>query len=135
MKAGLIGLGGLIALVLGVVGLEVIASEQGEVVVLTTFDSSGEPHSTRVWVVDLEGHAWLRSGAPTSAWFARIKDNPLVRVERDGNQFTATANTMIDRRGDINAAMRDKYGWADQYIGFLFGRDDAVPLRLDRAGG
>ncbi len=28
--------------------------------------------------------------------------------------------------------MREKYGWADQFIGFLFGRDDAIALRLDK---
>jgi hypothetical protein len=27
--------------------------------------------------------------------------------------------------------MRDKYGWADQLIGLLFGRDDAIPIRLN----
>ena len=50
---------GLIAgLLFLVVGLELIASESGEVVVLVTTDESGQPHETRLWVVD-EG---LRAG-------------------------------------------------------------------------
>lgn len=31
----------------------------------------------------------------------------------------------------INDLMRAKYGWVDEFIGMMFGRDDATPIRLD----
>jgi hypothetical protein len=108
-----------------------VASEQGEVVVVTTFDGSGDAHTTRLWVVDAEGRAWLRSGAPGSAWYLRVSENPLVRVDRGAVKTVASATPVVEKRDEINRLMREKYGWADQFIGALFGRDDAIPLRLD----
>ena len=122
-------LGLLVALFLA----QAIASEQGEVAVLTSFDAAGDGQTTRVWVVDYEGGAWLRSGSPASAWYARISNNPHVKVERGGMEFAASAVAVPDQQKQINQLMADKYGWADQFIGVLFGRDDAIALRLDPA--
>ena len=35
------------------------------------------------------------------------------------------------KRAELNALMREKYGWADAYIGFFISRAEAVPIRLD----
>jgi hypothetical protein len=34
-------------------------------------------------------------------------------------------------RDRLNAHFAAKHGWADGYIGALFGREDATPIRLD----
>ena len=123
--------GGLVAVIVIVFLLQIVASEVGEVVILTTVEPTGEPAETRLWVVDLDGSVWLRSGSPQSGWFVRIVANPLIRVERGGQAYSYRAVFVPERRAEINALMREKYGWGDAYISLLFGREDAVPVRLD----
>jgi hypothetical protein len=129
LLARLLGL--VVALVVLVVGLEMVAAESGEVVVLRTPDDAGRIEETRLWVVDDAGHAWLRSGSPAAGWLARLGARPDVEVVREGNAARFRAVPQPDQRERVNALMHEKYGWADAYIGMLFGRDDAVPIRLD----
>ncbi len=107
-----------------------IASESGEVVVLSTASPDGSTHQTRLWVVEHDGSSWLRSGSPQAGWFARLQCHPEVSVERNGAGFTATAAPDATERTAVNKLMREKYGWADQFIALMFGRDDAIPVRL-----
>ncbi len=130
MKTVLKIFGALVALLLAVIVLEIIASESGEVVVVTTTGADGVEAETRLWVVDHDGSAWLRSGSPASGWYQRMQANPQITVERDGQEFTARIEPLPAMRDAINAEMAEKYGWADAYIGMLFGRDDAIPIRL-----
>lgn len=131
MKIFLRIVGVLVALLLALFVLQLVASESGEVVVLTTEDSAGEPHQTRLWVVDHEGSAWLRAGAEVQAWYQRLLERPEVTVEREGRSAGFTAVPVAAVRPAINELMERKYGWADRFISLLFGREDAVPVRLD----
>ena len=118
-----------LALIMAVaIGVVMAASESGEVVTLTTADGS----ETRLWVVQHDGHLWLRSGNPTAGWFARIKQDAAVTVVAGGEIFTATAVPETASRDVINHLMREKYGVADQIIATMFGREDATPIRLQR---
>ncbi len=130
MKILLRMLGGILGLLLVVGVAQFVASESGEVVVLTTTDAAGASHQTRVWVVDHAGTTWLRAGAEMQAWYGRLLKQPEVEVERGENRQRYTAVPRPGNRELINDLMRDKYGWADQFIGVLFGRDDAIPIRL-----
>lgn len=113
-----------------VMGLQQIAAESGEVVVLTTSGEAGEPQRTRLWVVDHDGQQWLRAGLAQSGWFVRLQADSLIKLERDGvtRAYVAIPDPALE--AEINELMSEKYGWADSYIGFLFGRDGAVPIRL-----
>jgi len=124
-------LGLLLALIVVVVGLELIASESGEVVVLQTNDPAGKPKETRLWVVDEGGKQWLRAGDPQSSWLLDIQRDPIVQVEREGQKAIYSAVPDATSRDRINPLFAEKYGWADAYIAALFGRDDATPIRLD----
>ncbi len=124
-------LGALLTLLVLIVVLEIIASESGEVVVVTSEDAQGTAQETRLWGVDTDGDAWLRSGSPESGWFQRMQQNPNVSVVRNEGTFKAIVYPDVAQREAINALMQEKYGWADTYIGFLFGRDDVIPLRLE----
>jgi hypothetical protein len=124
-------LGALVGLLVVVIGVEMIAAESGEVVVLATRDGAGEVHETRLWVVDHEGRSWLRSGSEAAAWYQRLREQPAVEVERGGIQTAFEAVPVVETRQEINRLMLEKYGWADRYISMLFGREDAVPIRLD----
>lgn len=122
-----IALAALVALGAG----SMVASESGEVVVLRTTDAAGEPHETRLWVVEDGGQAWLRSGSEGAGWFVELRERPDVTVVRDGKPLDVRAVPEVPARERINGLMNEKYGWADSYIGFFFGRDDAVPIRLE----
>jgi hypothetical protein len=126
-----IALAVLVGVLLLVFGVEMIAAESGEVVVVRTRDASGAVHETRLWVVDDEGAAWLRSGSPEAGWFQRLSAEPEIEVVRHDATLPMRAVPVPQARPRINELMLEKYGWADRYIGMLFGRDDSVPVRLD----
>jgi len=111
-------------------GLMMTASESGEVVVLTTTESDGSAHETRLWTVTHDGAQWLRSGSPSSGWYARLLANPDVTVRLGTREFPATAVPNPAATTTINALMNEKYGWADDTIDMMFGRDDAMAIRL-----
>ncbi len=118
-------------LFVGVMGLQMIASESGEVVVLSTRGDGDQAEETRLWVVDHEGHQYLRSGQEQAGWFVRLKAQSRIGLDRNGQRNAYDAVLHVEKRAVINDLMRTKYGWADEFIGFLFGRDDATPIRLD----
>jgi hypothetical protein len=111
--------------------VQMIAAESGEVVEVTTLDSAGAARTTRLWVVDYDGGQWLRAGGGIAGWFGRLSDRPEVEVERAG--ITAHYRAVPDRaqQGAINHLMREKYGWAERYIGFFIPRDGSIPIRLE----
>ena len=123
-------IGLLVVLVVAVFGLSMLASESGEVVVVTTKSATGTPHETRVWVVDDAGQQWIRAGNPKSTWLLAIERDPTVTVQRAGKRAPYTAVPDRESRERINALFAAKYGWADALIGTLFGHQDATPIRL-----
>ena len=120
----------IVVLLLALVGLQMVASESGEVVVVTTTVAEGESTTTRLWIVDMDGVSYLRAGSPMAGWYQRMQADPQINVVRGGEQFSARVEPQPQLRDAINALMRTKYGWADQVIEALYGRDDAIPLRL-----
>jgi hypothetical protein len=131
MKIALRLLGGLVAVFAVAMVVQMIASERGEVAVITTTDASGAQHQTHVWIVDADGHPWIRSGSPKSGWYARLKETPTLELERNGVSTQYTVEAVPTKQAEINQMMRAKYGWADAYIGLFFSRANAVPIRLD----
>ena len=128
LKAGIVVVG---ALLVGFFGLIMFASESGEVVTLTTTNTDGDSKRTRLWVVDHDGTAWLRAGDPASRWLARIQQSESTVVERDGVSASVNASVDESAAGTVNSLMREKYGWADKLIEVVFGRDDAIAIRLE----
>jgi hypothetical protein len=111
----------------------VVLAESGEVVVLETRDAAGA-HETRLWVVDHEGAAWLRTGDPTSPWLARLRANPEVAVTRNGERREHRAVVVDDpvTRERINALVLAKYGWRESVLRAMgMGPDGTTPIRLD----
>ena len=112
-----------------VFGLQVVASETGEVVVLTT--SSGDRQATtRLWVVDHDGAQWLRGGQD-SGWYQRLAAAPAVRLSRGGQTATYLASAEPAMTAQVHALMAAKYGWRDDVISMLVGgRENDVAVRL-----
>ncbi len=109
---------------------QMIASESGEVVVLYTQDKSDEQYSTRLWVVDHEGNAWLRAGSEQAGWYQRLLVLPEIEVLRGSDRRSVVTTPEPAYRDTINQLMAKKYGWRDTYVGMFFSRDDAIPVRL-----
>ncbi len=127
LLGGLVGAAAfLIALIFGV------SEAGGEIVTLETLDAGGQAQETRLWVVDADEHAWLRSGMPTSGWFVRIEANPEVRVTRDGKTASYVAEPVRDpeTRDRIHALMAAKYGWAETLIAASRDGTGSVPVKL-----
>lgn len=121
-----------VMLLVAVVLLQTLASESGEVVVLSYTDVSGEVHETRLWVVDHQGQAWLRSGQATSGWATRLGGDAQVAVTREGQARLYRAVAAPEMATLINELMLKKYGWREQVISLMLGsRDGSLPLRLE----
>lgn len=132
MKIAIRILGLLVALLVVVIGLQVVASETGEVVVITTQDEAGVKSETRLWVVEHEGHRWIRSGGGAAArWYQNVLANPRIEMLRGTTRYYHQAHPVPGMQGTVNDLMNEKYGWADSYIGLVFGRDEAIAIRLD----
>ena len=121
---------GLLGVVLLWWASQMIASETGEVVVVTTTATDGSTHETRLWVVDHDGSAWLRAGGDGAGWYQQMLAVREIELERGEARARYTVQPDVTQRDVINTLMRDKYAWRDAYISFLFSRDDAVPIRL-----
>jgi hypothetical protein len=95
-----------------------VASESGEVVVLKAWDDQKIAHETRLWVVDADGFAWIRTGNPNSSWLGRVRANPEVEVTRGGEtkQFRAVLVTDPTVRDRTNSLVLEKYGLAERYL-------------------
>ncbi len=119
-----------ILVILAWLGLQALASESGEVVSLTTYDSDGRTRVTRLWVVEYEDSQWLRAGSPGSTWLERLRKSPDIHVRRKNHNAYYHAVPEPEVRDTINSLMRKKYGWRDKYVSFFYSRDDAVPIRL-----
>ena len=109
-----------LALILTVVGLQIAASERVEVVELHTIDETGEEVVTRLWVVDHDGHAYLR-GETDSGWFTRLQATDTISLTR-GDEIGDFTHTLKNKHIDtINELMRGKYTWGDRVIEIAIG--------------
>src|SRR5512139_449285 len=109
-----------------------IAGEQTEVAVLRTHDDAGSPYETKMWVVDVEGSAYVRIGRPGRGWGERAKAHPDVELIRGGVTTPCTAEVVDDAalRKRIDDAFATKYGWVDWWYGVVV-RSHPVALRLE----
>ena len=107
--------------------------DEGEVVTLMTVDDQGRDYMTEVWIVDLPSGSYLRAGSSDARWLARISSHPEVTVVRDEHpaRFRAAARDEEETRRIVNAAMAEKYGFADELWSRMSDRDRAVPIHLE----
>ena len=130
MKITLWIIGTLLALVLAIFGLQILASERVEVVELHTVNESGEPQTTRLWIVDHDDHQYLR-GDTGSGWYQQIQENGQFELTRNGVRERYTAELRQEKVALINQLFHDKYTWGDEVIEVLIGgRDGALAIEL-----
>lgn len=121
----------LLALAAGLGILQWTASERVEVVELIAADAAGVLTTTRLWVADDAGMAYLRVGADGSGWYDRIRANDSVVVIRETIAVNYRVVPRPEKSVKINELMRQKYTWGDLVIGALTGsREGSIPLEL-----
>lgn len=111
-------------------GLVLGLSEWGEVVVIRPLgDEPGR--ETRLWVVDLDDGPWLRGGHG-KGWAEAAVMAGEAELRRDGvwNRYLVYDVPGQRARVQVNAAMREKYGFSDRFIGWTEDFGKARPLRL-----
>ena len=111
-----------------------VALEGNEVAVLRTRTPDGRFEETRVWVVDAaDGAALIEAASPERAWYQSLRSHGDVELLRDGAplRYRATPEPDPESRARIRALLREKYGWADWWVGLLRDPSDSVPVRLE----
>ncbi len=134
MRRIAIALAALVGLVVLLFGAMRLSWELGEVVVLRAADDEGGVHETRLWVVDVDGAAYVRTGSPQSPWLLRVRAHPDVVVTRTGATAAFRAVPVDDAavRDRVNAAVAEKYGFSDAVLRATFLVPARVtPVRLD----
>jgi len=92
-----------------------------DVVVVVTRDADGARRDTRVWIVALDGRAYVRTG--DSRWLANIRrGSPVALRVGDGPEEEAVRAREVDDPGleaRVEAAFIAKYGFLQRVMSLL----------------
>ena len=114
-------------------GMRVLFETSGEVIDLRTQGADGRAYESRLWVVDVDGQAYLRTGSDKSQWLERLRLNPQVGVTRSGVTANFIATPIDDPaiRVRVNAATAEKYGIAESILRMgVLDPEHTVAIRL-----
>lgn len=108
-----------------------LASERVEVVELHAPDAAGKMITTRLWIVDEGGQAYLRVGANGAGWYDRLQSAATIELTRNGERRPYRAEPRPEKSAAINELMQAKYTWGDSFMAALVGsRDGSIPVAL-----
>jgi len=126
----------LTVLAISFAAVTLIALEGKEVVVLHTHGADGTPHATRTWIVEDDGALWIEAANPERPFYRDIQSNSRLDLERAGvtGPYTAIAHPGPAGHKRIRALLRERYGWADWWIGLLADTSDSILVELRPAG-
>ncbi len=124
------------ALALGFVGVTWVALEWQEVAVLRTRAPDGAVRTTRVWVARHDGALWIEAPTPERHWYRNVLTHPRVELVLDGQTRHYRAATVDQPAGHerIRSLLREKYGWADVWVGMLQDTSRSLAVRLEETG-
>jgi len=118
---------------LAVVGA--LLMDEGEIMTLETRQDD-RVYSTQLWIVELDGVRYLRSGRSDTAWLARVEANPEVGLRTTDvphaaeQRYRARPVRDAEQRERVNGAMAEKYGFSDRVWSWLVDRTDSVAIEL-----
>lgn len=83
---------------------------------IVTEDETGRPRVTRIWHVQLDDGAAIRTGE--SRWWKNIKRGSSVYLRLGGVDYPVRAQTVVDAdlRERIDQAFAEKYGWQERLV-------------------
>lgn len=138
MLRRVLGLAVLGGMVFGIVTL--VALEGREVVVLRTRAADGTEHTTRTWIADADGAAWVEAANPERPFLHDLGREPTLTLDRHGRpqQCRATIAPNPEGHDRIRDLLASKYGWADCWIALVADTERSLAVRLecdDATGG
>lgn len=112
--------------------ITLLALEGGEVVVLRTTGGGGQRHETRAWIADSNGIPWIEAANPDRDFYRDVLAGSEIEIERNGAAASYRAEPMPNPQGHltIRRLLRDKYGWADAWIGLVADTSGSIGIRL-----
>jgi len=119
-------------------GLAVIGTlllDEGEIVTLETREGD-RVYATQLWIIEIDGDTYLRSGRSNTAWLARLEANSEVLLRPTdvphpvASGYRATIVREAAQSERVNRAMAEKYGFSDVVWSWLIDRTDSVAVRL-----
>jgi hypothetical protein len=109
-----------------------IALEGREVVVVETAAGDGGTHRTRTWIADDEDGAWIEAANPARPFVADLQRSATLVLERGGARRTCRAELVPNPAGHerVRRLLRDRYGWADCWIGLVADTRASLGVRV-----
>jgi hypothetical protein len=106
--------------------------DEGEVVTLITMDAGGNHYETSLWVVDLEGLAFVRAQSSSPPWLDRIREISEVKLDRSGRHTDHHAIPIDDEkvREAVNQLMAEKYGCFEKVSQWFRDYSRSIPIQL-----
>ena len=108
------------------------ALQSESVIEVLTSDGDGSLRETPVWIVVLDGAAYVRTN--DSKWLANIRRGSAVALRLDGTERPVTSEEVSDAAvtGAVEEAFKAKYGLMQRMMSALRMREPTV-LRLSEA--
>jgi hypothetical protein len=114
---------------LAFVAVTLVALEGREVVVVETADGA---HRTRTWIADDGDGAWIEAANPERPFVADLHRSPALVLERGGVRRRCSGDLVSNPGGHerVRRLLRDRYGWADRWIGMLADTRASLAVRV-----
>jgi hypothetical protein len=124
-----------VTLAVGFTVVTLLALEGREVVVVRTRDARGTEHTTRTWIADAEGAAWVEAANPDRPFLRDLAREPTLVLDRGGVPHACRASILPNPDGHvrIRRLLAEKYGWADCWIALVADTERSLAVRLDCA--
>lgn len=106
------------------------AVAEPDTVVIETRDAEGETHDTTIWIVEVEGSVFIRTG--DTRWYRRLSETWTARLRAAGSVHPVRARLVEDPelRAAVQERYREKYGFTDRLVGWVtFGEPRIMELR------
>lgn len=96
-----------------------------EVSVVTT-DEDGEIRETTIWIIVVDGAAYIRTGS--TRWGRNVERDPGLILHVEGREIPVEVDFVTDEalRDRLVAIFREKYGFSDAFISLFRGSNPKI---------
>lgn len=105
------------------------AMAETQVVEVLTQDEDGSDRATKVWIVAVDGRAFIRTAA--TRWYRNVERDPNIGLRVGEEEFLLRTELVTDAAlvERAVAAFREKYGFTDAFMQILrFGEPHVMRL-------
>lgn len=129
-----------IGVMTGILVVSALLLDEGEVVTLLT-EAEGRTYSTQLWIVEIDGRAFVRANRPNARWLVRLRGNPQVVLRRSESHDVPAelyrARVIEDEplKARVDAEISGKYRLADRVWGRIANRRRSQVIELQPRSG